>query len=211
MSSDENLYLNVEISSTDTDTDYESDDSIGELPNSSGDGDTGINVEIEDDESVNEEENVTVVEGEGHTEDNDIDLDGNHNVTRSVTIPKGVPMWNNQRLFPPSTKAKSKAWCFGGFKKDRTGQLIMKETICGICAKTQNYRNSPTNLSQHVQTNHSFHYESLEEDREEKKKEIVTLDSFFNKKAGSSKYKSDHPKSENTLHINSHHDPLIPE
>ena len=76
MSSDENLYLNVEISSTETD--YESDDSFGELSNSSGDGDTSINVEIEDDESVNEEENETVVEGERHT-----DLDGNHNVTRS--------------------------------------------------------------------------------------------------------------------------------
>ena len=76
MSSDENLYLNVEISSTETD--YESDDSFGELSNSSGDGDTGINVEIEDDESVNEEENETVVEGERPT-----DLDGNHNVTCS--------------------------------------------------------------------------------------------------------------------------------
>ena len=78
MSSDENLYLNVEISSTETDTDYESDDSIGELSNRSGDGDTSINVGIEDDEPVNEEENETVVEGERHT-----DLDGNHNVTRS--------------------------------------------------------------------------------------------------------------------------------
>ena len=78
MSSDENLYLNVEISSTETNTDYVSDDSIGDLLNSSGDGDTSINVEIEDDEPVNEEENETVVEGERHT-----DLDGNHNVTRS--------------------------------------------------------------------------------------------------------------------------------
>ena len=78
MSSDENLYLNVEISSTKTDTDYESDNSIGELSNRSGDGDTSINVGIEDDEPVNEEEYETVVEGERHT-----DLDGNHNVTRS--------------------------------------------------------------------------------------------------------------------------------
>ena len=194
MSSDENLYLNVEISSTETNTDCDSDDSIGEL--SSNSDDTSINVEVEDDEPINEEENETIVEGEKHREDDDIDLDGNHNVARSATVPKGVPivpMWNNQRLFPPSTKAKSKAWCFGGFKKDRTGQLIMKETICGICGKAQSYRNSPTNLSQHVQSNHTFHYEGVEEDGVEKKKEKATLDSFFNKKV-SSKYKSDNPK-----------------
>ena len=73
MSSDENVYVNVEISSTETNTDYESDDSIGELPNSSDD--TSINLG-----DVNKEENKMVVEGERPTEDDDNDLDGKCNI-----------------------------------------------------------------------------------------------------------------------------------
>ena len=56
-------------------------------------------------------------------------------------------------MFPPnrqSTKS-SKAWNFGGFRKDKSKQLVKDVTICGICGKNQKYRNTPTNLQQHAQ------------------------------------------------------------
>ena len=82
MSSNENLYLSVEISSTETNTDYESYYTSGDLTNSSDD--TRINIEVED-KSTNEEENETV-EGESHIVDDEVNQDRNQN---AETIPKG--------------------------------------------------------------------------------------------------------------------------
>ena len=37
-----------------------------------------------------------------------------------------VPMWDDQRLYPPSEKCNSRTWNFGGLKKDEiTGQLLL--------------------------------------------------------------------------------------
>ena len=101
-----------------------------------------------------------------------------------------IPKWNNQRLFPPSSKCKSKAWKFGGFLKDeKTGQLLTKETICGFCGLKQNYRCSPNNLDQHMQAVHSLEYEGVGK----KMKERSKIDDFFLAKTNS-KYKATHPK-----------------
>ena len=136
---DEDLYLSVEVSSTDTNTDDDSDDSTGDLG-----------------EDITEE--INTAEEESTIEDEETDTEGDRqeqssNASHSSeTIPKpvNIPKWNNQRLFPPSAKSRSKAWLFGGFRKDLAGQLILKETICGICGKALKYRNSPSNLDQHI-------------------------------------------------------------
>ena len=53
-----------------------------------------------------------------------------------------VPMWDDQRLYPPSEKCVSRVWNFGGMKKDKmTGQLLLGETICGFYGCKKKYRN----------------------------------------------------------------------
>ena len=74
------------------------------------------------------------------------------------------PKWNNQRLYPPMLKAKSIAWKFGGFFKEQ-GRLDLQQTVCGLCGKKQRYRQTPTNLMQHVQANHALEYTAVVEGR----------------------------------------------
>ena len=59
-------------------------------------------------------------------------------------------------MFPPNRQSSksSRAWNFGGFRKDKSKQLVKDVTICGICGKNQKYRNTPTNLQQHVEAEH---------------------------------------------------------
>ena len=53
------------------------------------------------------------------------------NQTKSAVSAQGssktkVPMWDNQRLYPPSEKCVIRAWNFGGVKKNKkTGQLLL--------------------------------------------------------------------------------------
>ena len=54
----------------------------------------------------------------------------------------GVTSWNGVRLYPPSrTSSKpSKAWKFGGFRKNPRGELVTSVTVCGLCGKEINYK-----------------------------------------------------------------------
>ena len=103
------------------------------------------------------------------------------------------PMWDNKKLFPPSVKCKSRAWQFGGFIQDSSGQLLTKETICGICGKRQKYRNSPTNLDQHVQANHTFQYDTSGAGKGKESIKEGKINDYF-KSETSAKYKPNHPK-----------------
>ena len=179
---DEDLYLSVEVSSTDTNTDDDSDDSTGDF----GEDITG---------EINTVEEELTIEDEGTDTEGDSQEQNSNASCSSETNPKpvNIPKWNNERLFPPSAKSTSKAWLFGGFRKDSAGQLILKETICGICGKIQKYRNSPSNLDQHIQAMHSLHYKGVE-DQEGTKKETSIAD-YFKKKSGTvPKYRPNHPK-----------------
>ena len=179
--SDDPLYLSVEVSSTDTNTEDESDNSTGDLGEDNDNTEEVIAVEDE-----------STIDDEG-TDTEDYRQEQNSNASCSSDTSVNNPKWNNQRLFPPSAKSRSKAWMFGGFRKDSAGQLILKETVCGICGKIQKYRNSPTNLDQHIQSMHSLHYSRVE-DQEGLKKETSIAD-YFKKKSGTiPKYRPNHPK-----------------
>ena len=93
------------------------------------------------------------------------------------------PKWNNQRLYPPMLKAKSIAWKFGGFFKEQ-GRLDLQQTVCGLCGKKQRYRQTPTNLMQHVQANHVLKYTAIVEGRSKvtTTSDTPKIDSFFSKK-----------------------------
>ena len=58
-----------------------------------------------------------------------------------------------KNLFPPKRNA-SKAWHYGGFRKKPNGELETDKTVCGLCGHEQKFRNSPTNLAQHLQNLH---------------------------------------------------------
>ena len=136
--------------------------------------------------SSDEEEMVESKE----VEENIIEVEdiGMNNSTEQEPTRKTWNMWDTKRLYPPSSKATSKTWRFGGFLKDtKTGLLVTKETICGLCGLKQNYRHSPTNLDQHVQAAHGLQYEG------EGSKSEPKINEFF-RTLSSSKYKSDHPK-----------------
>ena len=55
-------------------------------------------------------------------------------------------------MFPPARKSikSSKAWEFC-----KTGQLKAEQSVYGLCGKAQKYKNTPTNLQQHVKAEHS--------------------------------------------------------
>ena len=107
-------------------------------------------------------------------------------------IVKG-PSWDKKKLFPPGPKCKSKAWLFGGFVKDFAGNLVTSETICGICGKKQKYRNTPTNLDQHLQANHSFQYDTANVKNVNESTKEVKINEYF-KSDSSRKYTPSHPK-----------------
>ena len=82
--------------------------------------------------------------------------------TSTEKQPPKYPSWSGERLYPPNSRKlsnPSKVWQFGGFIKNKnTGLLLTDKTICGICGKEQRYRNSPTNLSQHLASDHAVIY-----------------------------------------------------
>ena len=164
-----------EISHTSTDTEDGSLDSCDDLNASVVDTD------------------IDIIE-HGDVEDISV-VDSSREETNSEGNPveKG-PTWDNKKLFPPGPKCKSKAWLFGGFVKDSAGKVVTEETICGICGKRQKYRNTPTNLQQHLQTSHSFQYDTaknVENDNESKKE--GTIDEYF-KKVSVRNYATSYPK-----------------
>ena len=105
-----------------------------------------------------------------------------------------VPKWNNKRLWPPSNKTKSRAWNFGGFFRDKTGQLILDNTICGFCGKSQKYRNTPTNLTQHLQNEHRLLYEIPSSSKTATETTTHPIKSFFTPKRKLPNYDVEHPK-----------------
>jgi hypothetical protein len=106
-----------------------------------------------------------------------------------------APMWNGERLFPPKRRINnpSRAWQHGGFRKDRTGQLETKFTICGMCGKEQIYRSTPSNLAQHLTNEHSAQFAKDEEETTVKSTKVNDYFAPLQKKSVI-KYKRDHPK-----------------
>ena len=82
-----------------------------------------------------------------------------NNIKTDPKCSSGAPTWNGERLYPPAralSNKRSKAWLFGGFRKDKkTGVLITEATVCGFCGKEIKYRNTPTNLT------HTFQVSTL--------------------------------------------------
>ena len=107
----------------------------------------------------------------------------------AVKVSKG-PSWNGNKLFPPRRKSSkpSKAWTYGGFRKGRDGFLIMEKTVCGICGKEQKYRNTPTNLTQHLQVEHIGVY-----DCDKSTDSAPKIKDYFKPSSKKPKYKHDHP------------------
>ena len=74
--------------------------------------------------------------------------------------PSDLPSWNGEFLYPPHSKASSKTWRLGGFRKVE-GTLQKSHTVCGACGKEIRYRSSPTNLQQHLEHRHPQHWAEL--------------------------------------------------
>ena len=151
-------------SSSEDDQEYE-----GETSSSDEEG----NGEVRE-ESVVRDVEVEVREEEDELPDVELDENNSIEVNKSnleqtkkhVTVKpqEKVPKWNNERLYPPSSKCKSKAWQFGGFLKDsKTGQLLTQKTVCGFCGLKQNYRCFATNMDQHMAAAHSLRKVALAE------------------------------------------------
>ena len=98
------------------------------------------------------------------------------------------PSWNDDRLFPPPRKTSnpSRAWQFGGFRKEN-GKLNMVKVVCGVCGKEIKYKNTPSHLSQHLQSEHSDVYSAKDENSKVQPK----MSDFFLQKGAVSKYKND--------------------
>ena len=108
---------------------------------------------------------------------------------------KRNPMWKGDRLFPPARKSSkpSKAWQFGGFKKNQAGQLVLDQTICSLCGKVLKYRNKPTNLQQHVLAEHPDQWKGGDDDKQLKE---TKMENFYLPQPNKSvkKYRQDNPK-----------------
>ena len=117
------------------------------------------------------------------------------NNNENVKVPKRsvshAPHWNGQRLFPPSRKISkpSKAWSFGGFVKNTMGLLVLDSTICSLCGKKQTYRNTPTNLTQHLMKEHAQEFAD-----ENVTKTEIKIDNYFRAECEKKKYNVNHPK-----------------
>ena len=181
MSSDAEV-TNDEISSTETETDSDEESDLPDLDKDTDADEDSCLVVGEDSSVIGESESDSLVVAEESPSDIPLPADKI----------KG-PMWDNKKLFPPSVKCKSRAWMFGGFVKDSSGQLLTKETICGICGKRQKYRNSPTNLDQHVQSNHTFQYDTVGVGKGKESPQGGKINDYF-KSGSSGKYKPNHPK-----------------
>ena len=185
MSSD----LDISLSSTSSESSVESEEEISEEEEESGRLE-GASDGIDISDSIVEDpadDRVIIEESDSKQKDDDDD-----NIQR-VTL-KRNPVWKGDRLFPPARKSSksSKAWEFGGFLKDKTGQLITDQTICGLCGKVQKYRNTPTNLQQHVQAEHADEWNG---EQKTSLKETKLEDFFLTKpKKLIKKYRQDNPK-----------------
>ena len=100
-------------------------------------------------------------------------------------------------MFPPQRKNSnpSKAWQFGGFRKEN-GKLNMENTVCGLCGKEFKYKNTPSHLSQHLQSEHANDYASKDD---QSKVAQPKMSDFFVHKGATTKDKNDHPKQKELL------------
>ena len=102
---------------------------------------------------------------------------------------------NGETLFPPGGSKgsrASKAWDYGGLKKDSKGRLLTDKMFCGLCSKEFKYNQSPGALNDHL-NNH--HMQVLIEHMEEKKNTQTKLTEFrFEKTKVEEKYKANNPK-----------------
>ena len=60
---------------------------------------------------------------------------------------------NGDELFPPGGSKgsrASKAWVYGGLKKDGKGKLLTDKMYCGLCPKEFKYNQSPGGLTEHL-------------------------------------------------------------
>ena len=100
-----------------------------------------------------------------HDEDSDHEESTAENLDKAdeiVNITKDGPRWKNDKLYPPHNKRcsnVSQVWNFGGFRK-KDNALDKSEIICGLCGKRIIYRNTPSNFSQHLQSEHVLEWEA---------------------------------------------------
>ena len=61
-------------------------------------------------------------------------------------------------LFPPpgskNRKDVSRAWKFGGLKKDSDGNILTDTMYCALCPKSMKYKSSPSALNDHIRHKH---------------------------------------------------------
>ena len=108
-------------------------------------------------------------------------VDGGEESVVGAVVSGGGLMWNNTRLHPPYNKTSSIAWKFGGFRKVG-GRLDLGHTICSFCGKEQRYRQMPTNLVQHVMSQHALEYNAIAQGNLLKTTNGTTINNFFQKK-----------------------------
>ena len=101
---------------------------------------------------------------------------------------------NGDELFPPGGSKgsrASKAWLYGGLKKDVKGNLLTDKMYCGLCPKEFKYNQSPGGLTEHLNHNH---VEAMIEIMDEKKTQPKLTDFRFEKTKVVEKYKASDPK-----------------
>ena len=90
-------------------------------------------------------------------------------------------------MFPPARKSKkpSKAWEFGGFKKDKAGQLIKDHTVY-----VENFKNTGTH--RHILAEHSNKWKG----EDESTLKNTRMDDFYLAQPSKivNKYTADNPK-----------------
>ena len=108
---------------------------------------------------------------------------------------KMPPSWQGEKLFPPkrSFKNASKAWQYGGFRKKPNGGLETDKTVCGLCGHEQKFRNSPTNLAQHLQNLHPGQVD-LSQSSGSSCSKTLSIKHYLKKPSTISKYANSHPK-----------------
>ena len=156
------------------------------MSRSEDDSDSSLNSSLESERYDDEEEVLAGVDDEADfTEENDspiiVDDGGGDTVEaaaaaandapilvasqkKSADANNNKPSWKGVTLFPPQRKNSnpSKAWQFGGFRKEN-GKLNMENTVCGLCGKEFKYKNTPSHLSQHLQSEHATDYASKDD------------------------------------------------
>ena len=100
------------------------------------------------------------VKDEPLTEVNVLNTDMEEHELNFGNDPCELPSWDGELLYPPHSTAPSKTWRLGGFRKV-AGILQKSHTVCGACGKEIKYRSSPTNLQQHLASQHSQQWKAL--------------------------------------------------